>query len=490
MKDEGIINQSNYLCEINQFNVTLKEHLRRNITLALPVMITQAGQISVNIIDTIMVGGLGGKFDVIKDDNLSKMALAATSLGNSIFFAFLVFAFGFSFALSPLVAAEDSKNNKQNVADYFTHSLILNGTLAVLLCLLLLFARPVLYYLKQPADVIDLCIPYLTIMTFSMVPLMIFQSFRQFSEGLSLTIPVTIATIIGNVVNVALNYGWIYGNWGFPRLEVAGAAWGTFSSRVVMMIFLIIVLYNFQKTKSILQLVDFKKIKMEYFKKISNIGIPTALTSFFEMTAFSTAAFICGYTFSDSLMDQELAKVNLAAHQIAINLASTTFMMCTGLGVAATVRIGNQLGLKDYKTLRDAGWSCIIMVILFMFICGVSFILLRYQLPTFYSEESAVIALAAKLLIVASLFQLSDGVQLVVLGALRGMTDVRVPSILTFIAYWVIAIPIGLLLAVYFEMRAFGMWIGLGIGLTLSAVMLIIRYHQQTKKLIIENSNI
>jgi len=254
-----------------------------------------------------------------------------------------------------------------------------------------------------------------------------------------------------------------------------------------MMIFLVIVLFNFEKTKMILKLVNIKNIQKSIFRKISNIGIPTALTSFFEMTAFSTAAFICGYTFTDTILDQELAKVNLAAHQIAINLASTTFMMCSGLGVAATVRIGNQLGLRDYKTLREAGWSCILMVVAFMFICGISFILLRYQLPTFYSEEQEVINLAAQLLIVASLFQLFDGVQLVVLGALRGMTDVKMPSILTFIAYWLIAVPIGLLLAVYFEMRALGMWIGLGIGLTLSALMLIYRYHQQTKKLIIDN---
>ena len=159
-----------------------------------------------------------------------------------------------------------------------------------------------------------------------------------------------------------------------------------------------------------------------------------------------------------------------------------------GIGVAATVRIGNQLGLKDYKTLREAGWSCILMVVSFMIICGILFISFRYQLPTIYLDNPDVINLAASLLIIASLFQMSDGVQLVLLGALRGMTDVRVPSILTFVAYWLIAIPIGTVLAIVFEMRAFGMWIGLGIGLTVSAIMLVYRFHQQTKKLIIENS--
>lgn len=474
-------------------NVTFKEHIRRNLKLALPVMITQAGQISVNIIDTIMVGGLGGKYDHVKNEGISKMALAATSLGNSMFFAVLVFAFGFSFALSPLVAAEDAKDDKGSVANYFTHSLILNVTLSILLFLLITCAKPLLYLMKQPEDVVNMCVPYLTIMTFSMIPLMIFQTFRQLSEGMSLTVPVTIATIIGNVVNIFLNYGWIYGNMGFPRLEVAGAAWGTFAARAVMMIFLIIVLFQYKRTKEILQRVTFKNIQKQYFKKISNIGIPTALTSFFEMSAFSTAAFICGYTFTDTVLDQELAKANLAAHQIAINLASTTFMMCAGLGVAATVRIGNQLGLKDYKTLRAAGWSCILMVVTFMTMCGIAFVLLRFQLPTIYvdkmnPENRLVIKLAAQLLIVASLFQLSDGIQLVVLGALRGMTDVKIPSILTFIAYWLIAIPIGTVLALVFEMRALGMWIGLGIGLTASAAMLIYRYHYQTKKLIIQNS--
>ncbi|WP_334126924.1 MATE family efflux transporter, partial [Empedobacter brevis] len=225
------------------------------------------------------------------------------------------------------------------------------------------------------------------------------------------------------------------------------------------------------------------------FKKIAGIGIPTALTSFFEMSAFSLAAFVCGYTFTNSIADQELAKVNLAAHQIAINLASTTFMMCTGIGVAATVRIGNQLGLKDYKTLREAGWSCILMVLSFMILCGILFIAFRYQLPTIYLDNPDVINLAAQLLIIASLFQMSDGIQLVLLGALRGMTDVKIPSILTFISYWLIAIPIGVVLAIVFEMRAFGMWIGLGIGLTASAIFLMIRYNRQTNKMIRENPN-
>lgn len=464
--------------------MTYREHIRRNLTLAVPVMITQAGQIMVNLVDNIMVGGLGGKFDYIKDENLGKTALGAVSLGNAVFITALVVAFGFSFAMSPLIAAADAKNNRPRVTRIFSHGMVLNVLLAIILLVVLESIRPLLYYLGQPPDVIEKAIPFLSIMAWSMIPIMIFQSFRQFSEGLSLTIPVTVATIIGNIVNILLNYGWIYGYWGFPRLEVEGAGWGTFCARIAMLICLVITLIAFKKTKTYLKEVSFREFNKNIYRKIISMGVPTALTSFFEVSAFAGAAFVCGYAFSQEIAEQQLAKANLAAHQIAISLASTTFMMCMGLGVAATVRVGNQLGLKNYRTLRDAGWSAIFMVTVFMLLCGILMIVFRHELPTFYLNNREVIFLAGQLLIVAAFFQLSDGIQLVVLGALRGMQDVTIPSIITFISYWIIALPLGVLLAVYFEMRALGMWIGLGFGLTISAIFLLLRYYKQTKKLI------
>ncbi|ADX68507.1 MATE family efflux transporter [Weeksella virosa] len=462
----------------------LKEHFRRNIQLAVPVMITQAGQIFVNVVDSVMVGKLGTDFDHVINPTLSKLSLAAVTLGNSVFMMMLVFAFGFSFALSPLIAAADAQKEEKEVRSYFVHSLVLNISLSVLLIIVLIFAKPLMFLLKQPQEVVEIAIPYISIMTYSMLPLMIFQTFRQFSEGLSLTIPITFATILGNILNVFLNYGWIYGNMGFPRLEVEGAAWGTFFSRIFMLLLLILVLSRFPKTKHYLSKLNFKKFSKHHFKQLYTIGIPTGLTSFFEVSAFAVASFLCGYTFLGTPEDFNLAKINLAAHQISINLVSTTFMLCTGIGVAATVRIGNQLGLKDYHTLREAGWSCILMVITFMTFCGIFFILLRVPLSEIYTNEENVISLASKLLVVGALFQLSDGLQLVILGALRGMRDVKIPSIISFISYWGITIPICAILAIYFEMRALGVWIGLGIGLTVAAVQLLFRYHQQTKKLI------
>lgn len=465
-----------------------KTHLKRNLQLAIPVMITQAGQITVNLVDNIMVGGLGGKYDHIVDDQLGKTALGAVSLGNAVFVTALVVAFGFSFAISPLVAAADAKNDKKRANQILSHGMVLNLLLAFLLMLVLLLARPLLHYMRQAEDVVEMALPYLSIMAWSLIPIMFFQTFRQFSEGVSLTIPVTIATIIGNLVNIGFNYALIYGNWGFPRLEVIGAAWGTFIARVAMMAILIIVLMNFKKTKEYIQALNFKKFNKEIFRKIFKMGIPTAMSSFFEVSAFTGAAFVCGYALTQDEFGEQMAKINLAAHQIAISLASTTFMMCMGLGVAATVRVGNQLGLKDYKTLREAGFSTIYMAAFFMLICGIAIVLFRFQLPTFYLDNPEVIELAAQLLIIAALFQLSDGIQLVTLGALRGMQDVFIPSILTFIAYWVIAIPLGILLAIYYKLQATGMWIGLLSGLTISAIMLLLRFHNQTKKLINGNT--
>lgn len=454
--------------------MTIREHMRKNLILAWPVMITQAGQILVNVADNVMVGGLGGKFDSVQNPELGKVALGAVSLGNALFFTVLVTAFGFSFAMSPLIAQADAKNNLRRGADILTHGLLLNMLVTIGLMIVLFTFMPVMYKMDQPRDVVDQAIPYLKIVGYSMFPLMIFQSFRQVSEGLSLTIVVTVATVIANVMNIFFNYGLIFGNLGMPRLGVEGAAWGTLLSRVFMVFTLLAAMWYNAKSREYLKAVDFGRFKKAIFRKLFQLGAPTSLQMFFEVSAFAGAAFICGMAGKD----------DLAAHQIALNLASITFMLCTGLGIAATVRVGNQFGLKDFTTMRNAGWSAVIMSAVFMAVCGLLFISLRFWLPSLYIDNATVIALAAQLLIIAALFQLSDGVQLVVLGALRGMQDVNIPTVITMVAYFVIALPLGYYLTIPAKMGAFGMWIGLGIGLTVSAVSLVVRYHTKSASVI------
>lgn len=457
--------------------MTLRQHIKSNFILAWPVMLTQAGQILVNVADNVMVGGIGGKYDTIKNPELGKVALGSVSLGNALFFVILVVGFGFSFAMSPLIAQADARNNVKRGANIFSHGLILNLSLTMILLAVLFLFMPFMYQLNQPKDVVDQAIPYLKIVGYSMLPLMVFQSFRQLSEGLSLTLVVAVATIIANIFNIIFNYAFIFGNWGMPRMEVEGAALGTLLSRIIIIFTLFgAMLYN-SKSRTYLKAVQFKVFNNSIFRKLIQLGTPTAFQMFFEVGAFASAAFICGMAGKD----------DLAAHQIALNLATTTFMLCTGLAVAATIRVGNQFGLKNYISLRKAGWSAIYMAAAFMFISGVTFILLRNVLPELYIDNQSVINIAGQLLIVAALFQLSDGVQVVSLGALRGMQDVNVPTYITLVAYFIIALPLGYYLTIPAKMGALGMWIGLGIGLTISSVLLLIRYHYKSQEQRLKN---
>ncbi len=454
--------------------MTIKEHLRKNFILAWPVMLTQAGQILVNVADNVMVGALGGKYDHIQNPEIGKVALGAVSLGNALFFMIMVAAMGFSFAMSPLIAQADAKNNLKRGSAILSHGLVLNLIITVLLITVLLLVSPLMYQMGQPTDVVDAALPYLEIVGYSMIPLMIFQSFRQLSEGLSLTLVVAVATIIANLLNIFFNYGLIFGNFGMPRLEVEGAAYGTLISRILMVFTLLSAMWFHPKSRTYLSMIKFKNFQKVIFRKLIQLGIPTSLQMFFEVGAFAGAAFIVGMAGKD----------DLAAHQIALNLASISFMLCTGVAIAATVRVGNQLGLRDFHTMKRAGWSAFMMVAAFMSVAGIILIIFRHQLPALYIDNMDVIVIAAQLLIVAALFQLSDGIQVVLLGALRGMQDVNIPTVITMFAYFVIAMPLGYYLTIERDMGAMGMWVALGIGLTVSAVLLVLRYMYKTNYLI------
>jgi len=441
------------------------QYTKRTLQLAVPVMITQLGQVSVNLFDTIIVGKL-----------LGADALASVSLGNAIFFSIFVFALGMSFAIPPLVSEAHAKNDHTEINRITRHGFIINLSVGIILMILLLAATPLLYHMNQPPQIIPDTISFLQIMAYSILPFMVFQTLRETSEGLSYTIGVTKATIIANILNIALNYVFIKGMFGFPPMGVKGSALATLCSRVFMMIFLYYVLKNEKSTKRYIE--EFSlKVKLfskSLFRKMIKIGIPTALQMFFEVTAFAAAAFICGL----------ISAHDIASHQIALSMASFTFNLCIGFSVASTVMIGNRLGERNFVELRKQGINNLKIVFLFMLFCGLIFILGRNILPTFFtrSGETEVIALASKLLIIAALFQLSDGVQVVALGCLRGIQDVKIPSILTFIAYWLITIPLGYYLCVTLEMGAFGMWIALGLGLTISAFLLVIRFLNLSKR--------
>lgn len=420
------------------------------------------GHLLVGLIDDIMVGSLG------------PVKLAATSLGNSLIFIAISIGIGFSFAITPLIAESDGEKDYKKGRLQFQHSMLLMLSLAVLLIGFLFFIKPILYHLNQPPEVVELAIPYFEIVALSMFPMIIFQGLKQFTDGLSQTKYAMQATLITNVINIALNFILIYGWWIFPKMGIVGAAIGTLVSRIVMVIFMWYILRNREIFKPYLALLKREEIQPKIFKKIINIGLPSALQMLFEVGVFTASILLAG----------TLGAFPQAANQIAIKLAATTFMISIGVGVATTIRVGNQKGLRQFKDLRRIAISNFLLIFIIMTVFTVMFMLLKNQLPLLFTDNLEVIKIASGLLIIAGIFQISDGIQAVVLAALRGLQDVKIPTYITFVAYWIIGFPISYYLGLHTELRTFGIWIGLLISLTISALMLFLRFQYLSRKLI------
>jgi MATE family multidrug resistance protein len=436
------------------------DQVKKSFLLAYPVMLSQLGQVSVGMADSIMVGRIG------------KEPLAGASLGNSIFIMFLTFGIGISYGITPLVAQADGEGNLPRIMNLLKHGILINLLTAVLLLGLLLPIRSLLGYFDQPGEVVALTRPYLLIISLSIIPFMFFQAFKQFTEGLSFTRQSMMITIIGNLVNIGLNYVLIYGKLGFPALGLTGAGIATLISRCYMAAAMSGFVYTGKRFKIYREHFRFGNIDRSLIRQIVNIGLPSGFQFIFEVGAFSMAAIMMGW----------LGTVSLAAHQISINLASLTYMMASGIATATTIRVGNQFGRKDIPMMRKAGFTGFAMSAAFMTINAVVLILLRNDLPRLYIDDPQVISMASALIVVAAFFQISDGVQVVGLGALRGMSDVKIPTIFTLIAYWILALPVGYLAGILWNGGPMGIWWGLWGGLTSAAVLLFIRFDRMSRK--------
>ncbi|MBS1486576.1 MAG: MATE family efflux transporter [Bacteroidetes bacterium] len=431
-------------------------HISSTLALAVPVMLSQLGHVMMGVVDSLMVGHVGA------------VPLAAASLANVAFNVILLFGIGVSYAMTPLVAAAHGEANDQKISDVLKHGLVINIVNAGVLVAMVMAAKNILYHISQPAEVVAEAIPYLGIITFSIIPTLVFQTFRQFTEGLSQTRVAMIAVIGSNLIHVPLNYALIFGHWGFPELGLQGAGWATLFSRVVMALGIGLYVYFAPRFSQFRKGFSVGHYSQTLVKKMLSIGLPAGTQFIFEAAAFDLSAVMMGW----------LGAKTLAAHQIAINLATISYMTTSGLAAAATIRVSNELGKKDFKTLRTVAFTLIFLATAVMFLWGILFIGGRNILPTLYINDPEVISTAASLLIIAGFFQLSDGIQVVAIGALRGLHDVKVPSVFIFIAYWVIGLPLGYTLAFIFHWGAIGIWIGLLIGLTLTATAMVIRFYK------------
>ncbi|MGB1445617.1 MAG: MATE family efflux transporter [Flavobacteriaceae bacterium] len=447
------------------------KEFRYNLSLSFPVILGLLGHTIVQLVDNIMVGQLG------------TTELAAVSLGNSFVFIAMSLGIGFSTALTPLVAKADGEKDRTMAQRVLSHGVVLCTILGVSLFLLVFSARKLMYHMGQPPEVVSLAFPYLKWVAASLIPLIIFQAYKQFTDGLSRTRPAMYATVFSNLVNISLNYLLIFGYGGFPAMGVEGAAIGTMIARSTAVVFILFYIQFHAMFEGYSLKIGWKNLRLGLFKKILSLGLPSALQMFFEVAFFTMAIWMSGI----------LGKNAQAANQIALNLSAMTFMFAMGLGVVAMIRVGNQLGMKAYTDLRRIAISLFLLIGLFDVVFCAIYLNFNEYLPWIYLEYHGdntpadtleVVAIAASLLLVSGFFQITDGLQAVILGALRGIQDVNVPTALTFISYMVVGLPVSYYLGLHTELKAMGIWIGLLTGLSCSALLLFLRFNQQTKKLL------
>ena len=441
---------------------TWNNHIKDTLSLSYPVIIGQLGFIMMGVVDTMMVGGLGA------------IPLAAASVANSLFILILIIGIGISYAVTPLVSIAAGAKKLDDCGTIFRNSWLVNVLTGIILFLITYFGSSLIPYLNQAHSVAGQASSYTKILGISIIPAMLFQTYKQFIEGLSIVRPAMVVTIVANIINGFGNWILIYGKFGLPAMGLDGAGWATFLSRLFMGLVLMYYVSHSRRFKHYGLSLHFKDIRQDIIKKILNLGLPSAFQYIFEVGAFSFAVIMVGW----------LGTKQLAAHQIAMNLASISFMATLGISSAGGIRVGNAVGRQDVSEVRKSGYTAIFLGASFMASCGVVFVFLRNFLPSLYISDPEVIAIASNLLLIAAVFQISDGTQAVGIGILRGLTDVKGPTVITFIAYWVLALPIGYFLGFTLNMQVVGVWIGLLIGLSASATMLTLRFNKKSRRLI------
>ena len=430
---------------------------KRLIGLATPLILTQVGQMTVQLVDTAMIGRVG------------TTELAAASFSNSIYVVIMLFGLGIFLGVTPLVAHARGAMNDLRVAVLIRNGFMLSG---LLLGGIIFAAWSVSWgmpYMGQTPQVIQLSLPYYRILVISTIPFLLFILLKQIGEGLGNTLIAMIAAVVANGINVVLNYILIFGKLGFPPMGLLGAGYATLISRISMALLLYFGFRMVQPIKRYFVLVRAAKTSIAEIKNIFRIGFPIAIQLVLEVTAFSFSAVMMGW----------LGEVPLASHQAAMGLATFTFMISNALGMATTIRVSFQLGTRDFESLEKVPYSAVHLAGLYMGFCGLGFLVFRNQLPKIFTHDGLVIDQAASLLAIAALFQLFDGIQVVCLGILRGFTDVKIPMLISGFSYIGIGLSVSYLCAFAFKMGPEGIWYGFLAGLMAAATLLYLRIRKK-----------
>ena len=421
------------------------------VRLALPIVVVQLGQMLMGAVDTIMVG------------RVSAEAVGAIALGNLYFFGAAIFGMGVMMALDPVVAQAVGARDTEAVARGVQRGLILAVLLSILASLLLLPARPVLGLLRQPPAVADVAAAYARIAIVGILPFYAFGALRQSLQAMHRLTPIVVTMVIANLANVALNYAWIFGRFGFPALGAVGAAWATAVSRWLMLLLLVAGAWSSLRP----QLVPVRRAAWtwEPLRRMLSLGAPIGMQYELEYGVFAVVGVMMGW----------MGTVQLAGHQVALNLASLTFMVPLGVSTAAAVLVGHAVGRGDAAEARRAAAAALLCGVGFMVASAVVLLAVPGPIARLYTTDAAVAALAASLIPIAGVFQVFDGIQVVSIGILRGVADTRTPMLVNILGFWLVGLPVSATLGFRTAAGPRGLWWGLTAGLVLVALVLLWR---------------
>jgi multidrug resistance protein, MATE family len=433
----------------------------KTIQLAIPIIMGELAQMSLHLIDTAMVGAISYKH------------LAAASLVMTAANIPFVIGIGMTISVSQLVSMANGRRDHQLISHYLFNGFLLCTVFALAISGGLVFGKNILRHLDQDPQVVELALPFMTLVGISIIPMLLFMTLKQFTDGLEYTKTAMMLSLAAMPINIFLNWLLIFGHWGFPRLELVGAGYATLITRTVIFVVLALIVLKHRTFSRYMAVRENQwKYSLKTIRELLHIGIPSSMQLGVEVGAFAVSGIIIG----------TINAVSLAAHQIALSCAAFTFMVSMGLSQAGSIRVSNAYGRADWKRISIIGKTTLVTALLYGSFCALCFILFRWQLPRIFNENREVVSLSALLLLYAAVFQISDATQATGAGLLRGIKDVKIPTLLITLAYWVIGLPFGWLFAFHYHLGAAGMWLGLIIGLTMASVFLAGRFMNMSGK--------
>lgn len=439
-----------------------KDRIKKLLITGWPIIAGQVGLVLMGVADTIMVGKIG------------YIPLAAAGLSVSIFFLISIFGLGLITATASLVSSERARKNDKYLPFFLRDSILIGLITALLLFVIMLGIIELLPYMNQKPEVVAQAKPFLFLLALSIFPMNLYMSGKNLCDGYFLTLSPMIITFGALLLNIFLNWLFIYGHWGIKPMGLNGAGWATLIARIAMSGAILWFIFKSKtigyKLNSVFN-TDFTK---NYIKPILKLGVPSGFQYFFEVAAFSGAAILAGV----------LGAIPQAAHQIAINVASLTFMFAVGIAVSGSIYVAENYAHNDMKGARKYGLSALWLVVGVELIFALLFIVLHQIIPAWYNDEREVLFIASRLILIASVFQVVDGIQAVSLGLLRGLHDTKFPSILTFIAYWMIGIPLSWYLGKHTYLGIYGIWWALTFSLFFISITTTWRFRVKTREII------